>query len=47
MGADRVKIPQEGDAPLRVRMAQIGENLLYHQLGEAVGIHRPVGNSSR
>ena len=36
MGADRVEVAQQGDAPFRLRFLQIGQDLFHHQLAFAV-----------
>ena len=46
MGADRVEVAQQGDAPLRLRFLQIGQDLLHHQLAFAVRALRRPGREA-
>lgn len=43
MGANGVKVPQQGHGPVGVCMGQAGENLLGHVFGPAVGVGAAAG----
>ncbi|MNR23690.1 hypothetical protein D3C85_1407250 [compost metagenome] len=43
VGANRVEVTQQPDAPAWIGMAQIGEQLFDHELGAAIGVGRFAG----
>ena len=46
VGADRVEVAQQGNAPLRLGFLQVGQDLLYHQLAFAVRALRGAGREA-
>ena len=46
VGADRVEVAQQGNAPLRLGFLQVGQDLLHHQLAFAVRALRGAGREA-